>query len=139
MLLKLESFSNAVARLEESLRRCEREPEDAQLRDGLIQRFEFTYEVAFNLLKRCVEHSASSKEVVSNLDFSEVIRQGWELGLLREEVGVWRSFRRRRNVMSHTYNEANAIEVCAEIPRFLAEAKFLLSQLEKRNDDAPLD
>jgi len=139
MPLKLESFSNAVARLEESLRRCEQEPEDAQLRDGLIQRFEFTYEVAFNLLRRCVERSASSEEAVKNLDFSEIIRQGWDLGLLHEEVSAWRSFRQRRNIMSHTYNEANAITVCAEIPRFLAEAKFLLSQLEKRNDDDPLN
>jgi len=139
MPLKLESFFNAVARLEESLCRCAQEPEDAQLRDGLIQRFEFTYEMAFHLLKRAVERSASSQEVVGSLDFGEVVRQGWNLGLLREGVAAWRSFRQRRNVMSHTYNEANAIEVCAEIPRFLAEAKFLLSQLEKRNDDDPLD
>jgi hypothetical protein len=34
------ALENAVQRLREGLARCEAEPNDEQLRDGLIQRFE---------------------------------------------------------------------------------------------------
>lgn len=37
---------NAVARLNEGLARYRQDITDLQIRDGLIQRFEFTYELA---------------------------------------------------------------------------------------------
>jgi hypothetical protein len=40
--LDISSFVNAVTRLKEGLERHWREPQDEQLRDGLIQRIEFT-------------------------------------------------------------------------------------------------
>jgi hypothetical protein len=45
MKLDPTSLGNAVGRLREGLARHEREPGDEQVRDGLIQRFEFTYRV----------------------------------------------------------------------------------------------
>jgi len=47
MELEIGLFVNAVERLREGLERHRREPHDEQLRDGLIQRFEFTYELDF--------------------------------------------------------------------------------------------
>ena len=44
MALDTTPLRNAVTRLREGLARYQREPHDEQLRDGLIQRFEFTYE-----------------------------------------------------------------------------------------------
>jgi hypothetical protein len=43
MKLDTTSLGNAVRPLREGLARYEREEADEQLRDGLIQRFEFTY------------------------------------------------------------------------------------------------
>jgi hypothetical protein len=45
MTLDISSLGNAVQRLREGLARYKREPSDDQIRDGLIQRFEFTYEL----------------------------------------------------------------------------------------------
>jgi hypothetical protein len=42
MKLDTTSLGNAIRRLREGLARHEGEPRDEQLRDGLIQRFEFT-------------------------------------------------------------------------------------------------
>src|SRR5213075_2770220 len=53
--LDLTPLSRAVARLDEGLARHQQSPNDEQLRDGLIQRFEFTYEVCHKLLKRYLE------------------------------------------------------------------------------------
>jgi len=138
MSLTLEHFSKAVARLEEVVARYESDLEDDTLIDALIKRFEFTYELALKMLRRVLARDLGSG-TVEPMSFVEVIRAAWSKGLLSEDVTIWKRFRENRNRTSHTYNEANAIAVCAEIPRFLAEAKFLLSQLEKRNDDDPLD
>ena len=52
MSLDIAALVNAVTRLQEGLERHLREPTDEQLRDGLIQRFEFTYELAHRMLRR---------------------------------------------------------------------------------------
>ena len=44
------SLGNAVRRLRQGPARCEREPADEQIRDGLIHRFEFTYELSHKML-----------------------------------------------------------------------------------------
>ena len=51
----LSPFVNAVTRLEEGLDRYQRDTEDLQIRDALIQRFKFTYEIAHKMLKRTFE------------------------------------------------------------------------------------
>jgi hypothetical protein len=45
---------NAIDRLREGLVRHTGEPADDQLRDGLIQRFEFTYELCHRMLRRFI-------------------------------------------------------------------------------------
>jgi hypothetical protein len=52
MKLDTTPLGNAVRRLREGLARHEREPGDEQIRDGLIQRFEFTYELCQRMLRR---------------------------------------------------------------------------------------
>ena len=55
---------NAVARLREGLERHRREPNDEQLRDGLIQRFEFTYELSHRMLRRYLRMIAASPDTL---------------------------------------------------------------------------
>ena len=50
--LRLESLSNVIQRLEEGLGRYQADLDDLQIRDGLVQRFEFTYELTHKTLKR---------------------------------------------------------------------------------------
>ncbi len=57
--LDITPLGNATNRLREGLARHLREPADEQLRDGLIQRFEFTYEVCHRLLRRYVRDKLS--------------------------------------------------------------------------------
>ena len=62
MKLDTTALANAVQRLREGLARCEREPADEQLRDGLIQRFEFTYELSHKMLRRYLRETAASPD-----------------------------------------------------------------------------
>ena len=52
MILELSSFDNAILRLDEGIQRYQKDITDTQIRDGLIQRFEFTYELSHKMLKR---------------------------------------------------------------------------------------
>jgi len=54
------AFANSVRRLREGIDRCAREPADEQLRDGLIQRFEFTFELSHKMLRRYLKETAPS-------------------------------------------------------------------------------
>ncbi|MBV8779294.1 MAG: nucleotidyltransferase substrate binding protein, partial [Alphaproteobacteria bacterium] len=62
MPLSAAALRNAVQRLREGLARHKAEPADEQLRDGLIQRFAFTYELSHKLLRRYLQQVLPSGE-----------------------------------------------------------------------------
>jgi nucleotidyltransferase substrate binding protein (TIGR01987 family) len=123
---------NAVERLREGLERHRREPDDDQLRDGLIQRFEFTYELSHRMLRRYLRQVAASPGTFNQMPFQDMIRSGNEQGLLRGEWPAWRLYRDMRARTSHTYAAAVAKQVVDCIPDFLAEATHLRDQLQQR-------
>jgi len=123
---------NAVQRLREGLARHRAEPADEQLRDGLIQRFEFAYELSHRMLRRRLAEDAASPDAVAATAFAELIRAGNEAGLVRGAWPAWRRFREMRARTSHTCDAGTAAEVAAAIPEFLAEAEHLLAALERR-------
>ena len=132
MTLDTSSLGNAVQRLREGLARHLAEPQDEQVRDGLIQRFEFTYELSHKMLRRYLRENAPSPDEIERLPFAELIRRGNAAGLLREEWPAWRRFRDMRTRTSHTYDTRIAAQVVAAIPEFLAEADFLDAELRRR-------
>ena len=132
MSLDISPLSNAVDRLAEGLARYQRDTSDDQIRDGLIQRFEFTYELSHKMLKRYLESIAPSPETIDQMAFADLIRLGREQGLVRSEWAVWRQFRDIRNITSHTYDLKKALVVVQAIPDFLAEAQYLRDRLHHR-------
>ena len=66
----------SVRRLREGLARHEREPGDEQIRDGLIQRFEFTYELCQRMLRRYLRETAPSPDEIERMSFADLIRAG---------------------------------------------------------------
>ena len=101
--------------------------------DGVIQRFEFTYELSHKMLKRFIEATSANPQEADSMTFQELIRVGSEQGLLISGWDKWRDFRKARGTTSHTYDEAKAIEVLSVIPDFLSEAKYLYEQISKKN------
>ena len=130
--LDISPLVNAVARLREGLERYQREPADDQIRDGLIQRFEFTYELSHRMLRRYLRRISASPGLFDQMPFQDLIRTGNEQGLLRGDWPAWRRYRDMRARSSHTYAAAVAAEVVACIPEFLAEAGYLLDRLTER-------
>jgi len=130
--LDIGSFVRVVAQLTEGLDRHHKEPNDEQLRDGLIQRFEFTYELSHRMLRRYLRQVAASPDAFNQMPFQDMIRSGSEQGLLRGDWPAWRLYRDMRARTSHTYAAAIAKQVVDCIPGFLAEATHLRDQLRQR-------
>ena len=125
-------FERAIQRLDEGLARFQADTSDSQIRDGLVQRFEFTYELGHKVLRRYLAHISANPEEIASLTFQDLIRSGNEQDLLLGDWTDWRTFRQMRAKTSHTYNEDTALEVVEGIPRFLEEAVYLRDRLRER-------
>ena len=132
MKLDTTSLRSAIERLREGLLRHQREPRDEQLRDGLIQRFEFTYELSHRILRRYLKETSGSPDEIERMPFADLIRAGSAQGLLVGDWPAWRGFREMRTRTSHTYDASTASQVVAAIPAFLREVEHLLAQLQRR-------
>jgi nucleotidyltransferase substrate binding protein (TIGR01987 family) len=131
-MLDTTALANTVRRLSEGLARYQSDTADAQLRDGLIQRFEFTYELSHRVLRRYLASIAASPDEIARMAFADMIRTANAQGLLRGDWPAWRRFREMRTRTTHTYEERVATEVVSAIPDFLAEIEHLLGELERR-------
>src|SRR5690606_7785541 len=114
----------------DSLRRALSQPKTEFLRDSVIHRFEFTYDLAWKALKRYLEQE-EGVENVGILQRKELYRMAAEKGLLEDPV-VWFAYHRARNETVHTYQEAKAEEVFAIAAKFVMDAAGLLQKLEAR-------
>lgn len=103
-------------------------PLKPHLRSGVIQSFEFTYELAVRMLRRLLVERAASAPTVIELSFNDLLRAGADAGLLPDGTG-WRRWRDLRNRTSHTYDEQQAQEIAQQASEFLAEAQNLYQRL----------
>lgn len=99
---------------------------------GVIQNFEFVYEVGFKMIKRQIELESASPDEVDQGSFRDVLRLAAEKGLIRD-VEAWFGYRRMRNITAHTYNHEKAQQVYQGTLLFINDARTLLASLEARN------
>lgn len=130
--LDLSSLEKAIVSLQETVLAHQKRPEDLFIRDANIQRFEYTYELSYKMLKRYLELSEANAAEVDTFSFPTLIRTASEKGLTKNGWGIWKLFRNARNITSHTYDEDKAHQVCEAIPAFLEEAEFLLLTLKQK-------
>jgi nucleotidyltransferase substrate binding protein (TIGR01987 family) len=135
MDLDFSPLQSAISQLEKSLKFSQSQiakdsPElFEQLRNSVIQCFEFTYELSHKMLKRYLEETAASPEEIDLSTFQNLIRTGNEKGLLRSDWLRWRVYRQARTDSSHTYDLSKAEAVYLIAPDFLEEARHLYGQL----------
>lgn len=99
---------------------------------GVIQNFEFVYEICIKMLRRQLELEAASPEEIDHSSFRDLLRAGGEKGLL-SNVEAWLTYRQMRNITSHTYDHEKAEHVWQQTKIFIHDAKDLLQALESRN------
>ncbi|NBT85709.1 MAG: nucleotidyltransferase [Alphaproteobacteria bacterium] len=138
MKLDLTSLDRAVFQLNQSISYYDSDlaKQDKgvklQFRMACIQAFEYTYELSYKMLKRYLEMSEATSEIIDSMSFPELIRTGSERGLLKSDWSCWKQYREVRNITAHTYNDSKAEAAFSIIPDFLIEAEYLLQKLKER-------
>ena len=137
MALDLTALRDALSALDKSLgylySDLARDPGlREQFRAATIQAFEFTYEVAYKMLKRQLEAMSASPTEIDQMTFMQVVRAGADAGLM-PDVGRFQDYRGKRNITSHTYDQGKAEEIVSVLRDFASDVRFLLGELERRN------
>ncbi|GHV21315.1 nucleotidyltransferase [Planctomycetales bacterium] len=133
--LDLTNLKNAVAALERAVKvSTQSEGFDAGTREviraGVIQSFEFTYELCWKFMKRWLEINLSPG-IADGITRRELYRYAAENRLIAE-VKSWFNFQDDRNKTSHTYDGETAASVYASACEFLPYAQDFLARLEQR-------
>ena len=106
------NFSRAFSLLREALEDGADELSDLE-REGVIQRFEYTFELAWNTLKDRMEHDGL---ILPSVTPRAAIRQAFQAKLI-EDGDVWIDMLNDRNLMSRNYDFAAFRRVSANIER----------------------
>lgn len=131
-ILDFQSLEKAIAQLDAGLMESQATPESELLRDGVIQRFEYTYELSWKMLRRYLEVTLPNPDEVDGMSFQTLIRTGSEQGLLLSGWDRWVNYRKARGTASLVYDGEKAREVFGVVPEFLQEAKYLLGKLTEK-------
>ena len=129
--LDVTPLANALRQLDAGLRDAERNSLNELLRDGVIQRFEYSHELALKLIRRVLETIFGDN--VDTMAYNDVLRTAFERGLI-SDVEHWFEYRAARNKTSHTYDAAVAAEVYRSARPFLIDARELLIRLHAYAD-----
>lgn len=119
-LLKTDLVS-AIGQLDSALTR---RSEDPVVQAGCIQYFEFCFELAWKTIKQAVVNEGLP-ECYSP---KSCIQKAFELKWIMNET-VWLDMLESRNIMTHTYSQADAVKIYGKLGSFLVELKTLLKSL----------
>jgi nucleotidyltransferase substrate binding protein (TIGR01987 family) len=134
-MLELTSFQKAIESLQEAFDCHQKGAASLHreiVRDSVIQRFEYTYELAWKMMKRWLEMNLGSS-YVDGIPRKELFRLAAEHHLI-EDPTRWFAYHEARNQTSHVYDESVAKSVFGVTEPFLEDVEQFLSELEKRND-----
>ena len=102
---KFNNFRNALLKLKEGIADYDKAKIET-IRDGVIQRYEFTTELAWKTVR---EHLLSEGMVDINTP-KAVMREAYSAGIIEDEQG-WIQILNDRNATSHIYDEKEAAEI----------------------------
>ena len=95
---RIADYLKALRQLEKAVR----QPEDEFIRDSVIQRFEFTYELAWKMLKLRLE-----AEAITATTPRQVLQEALQARFIHDG-NAWTQLQSHRNLTSHTYDETLA-------------------------------
>lgn len=97
---RLATFQRALGRLEEVVHLQSQRQLSPLEKDGMIQRFEYTQELAWKVLKNYIEYQGGERLAGSR----DTIRQAFALGIITN-ADPWFDMLESRNEISNVYDE----------------------------------
>lgn len=115
-------FQNALKRLDEAVREAK---SDLEI-DGVIQRFEFTFELFWKLLKVYLETEGIICRSPKNC-----MKEAYQLGIIETE-SIWLNMLDDRNMSVHIYDRETSREIFDRIKgKYVKEFKKALRSIDK--------
>lgn len=107
---RLDSYQRALAQLQKAVELQRTRPLSELERQGLIQAFEFTHEMAWNVMKDYFTYQGDTSITGSR----DATRAAFAVQLV-EDGQSWMDMIKSRNQSSHTYNLDTALAVEADV------------------------
>lgn len=141
--LRFANYRKALAKLAQAVRVVGTANDDSNLkssddlqemiREGLIHRFEYTHQLAWNVMKDYAEYQGAIELGGSR----DATREAFKMGIITN-AEVWMDMIKSRNESSHTYNEATAEEIYRKVvnayyPLFTEFEKHMLALHSGKN------
>ena len=109
-LQRFSNFEKAFSQLTSAVElAAERDLSDLE-KQGLIQAFEYTHELAWNTLKDFLEYRGVQKMYGSR----DASREAFNAGLIKDGE-AWMEMIRSRNQTTHTYDEATVAQIVSSV------------------------
>ncbi len=128
---RFDNYGRALKTLRNAAELATQRPLSELEQQGLIQGFEFTHELAWNLLKDFLE----AQGIAGLIGSRDAIRTAFKNGLL-EDGETWMEMIKARNLSSHTYQQDLAQRIATDIltrfyPAFVALEQRMRSLLDR--------
>lgn len=122
------NFSKAFTSLRKAVELSQERPLSELEQQGLIQGFEFTHELAWNVLKDYLE----AKGISGLIGSRDATRSAFKNGLI-QDGDAWMDMIKSRNLTSHAYDPEIADRIALEIrTRFHAVLERMASDFAER-------
>ena len=131
---RFHNYRKALARLGDAVRLSEERKLSDLEEQGMIQAFEFTFDLAWKTLQDLLREKNRPN---SNGGPSVIFAQAFADGYTKDEEG-WKELKKSRELSSHTYDEETADEIAANIVNVFYGLFIQLEtrlQLEKLNQE----
>jgi nucleotidyltransferase substrate binding protein (TIGR01987 family) len=123
-------FQRVFLELEEAVLLSQKRSLSKLENQGLIQEFEYTHELAWNMIKDYLEEQG----IFDLIGSKNTIREAFKLGILKEGE-IWMNMIQSRNQTSHTYNTTLADQVVSDIiHKYFYQFKEIIEEFKKRYD-----
>lgn len=132
-IYRFDNFKRAFALLEEGVNLIKERKITQLEQEGIIQRFEYTWELTWKTLKDYLEHKGIIMETITP---ASVIRESISANLIKNGE-IWMSALDSRNKMSHTYDFKKFEKIIADIEKYYCpELKNMyLTMLKLENEE----
>ena len=107
---RFQNYQKALKQLEDGVHLKEQRELSNLEKQGMIQAFEFTHELAWKTLKDFLQ-SRGNIEIYGSKDAT---REAFKTNLI-QNGDVWMEMIQSRNITSHTYDEATADEIIGHV------------------------
>ncbi len=124
---RFSNYKKALVQLQDAVELSQQRELTPLEKQGLIQSFEYTHELAWKTLKDFLQYRGSTEEIYGSKDAS---RQAFATGIIPDGE-VWMEMVKSRNLTSHTYDEETVEKI---VDMILGSYIYEFEKLEEKLD-----